>query len=56
MTRKDFVLIAEVVSEIGNEVIRQSVAQEFARRLRQTNDHFDREQFLKACNVSPSGL
>jgi ABC-type branched-subunit amino acid transport system ATPase component len=57
MTRKDFELIAHVLrtsphlralDELAAEV-RDSLAQEFANALANTNERFDRAKFLKAC-------
>jgi hypothetical protein len=50
MTKKDFELIAEVISKLDiREDVTECVATEFARYLAFTNDRFDRERFIQAC-------
>lgn len=51
MTKKDFVLIASVINGIGfaAESDRLALAQEFARRLGNTNPQFDSKRFVRAC-------
>ena len=56
MTRKDFILIAEVLSEVQafSNVDRDTmefVAERMADRLATTNSSFKRERFLAACGV-----
>lgn len=51
MTRRDFVLIAEVVANIDNADVRRSVALDFATELASTNGRFDRLRFLRACDA-----
>lgn len=54
MQRAHFQLIADVVSEFDfvkeyQDGVRQSLAEEFAKRLALTNDSFDRDRFIRAC-------
>jgi hypothetical protein len=56
MTRKDYVLIAEVFAHFGqmielDETIGADLAYEFADRFQQDNPRFDRERFLIASGV-----
>lgn len=51
MTRKDFVLIAEVVSQIEDGWTRDITAKRFAAMLAATNPSFDAPRFLTACGV-----
>jgi len=52
MTRKDFQLIADVVSAIDNIDTRNQVALNFVTTLYSTNDRFDSVRFLLACKVN----
>jgi|TARA_R110002020_G_scaffold95995_6_gene230242 hypothetical protein len=52
MTRKDFQLIADVVSEIDNVDTRNQVALNFVTTLHATNNKFDSVRFLLACKVN----
>lgn len=60
MTRKDFELIAGVISDLmadfnncGSDAVSLSiVAEELADALARTNDRFNRETFLKACGAN----
>ena len=60
MTRKDFELIAGVISQLsadftngGEDTVSLSlVAGELADALADTNERFNRETFLKACGVN----
>ena len=49
MTRKDFVLIADVISKIEGEEIRKVCAEAFAERLKLINPQFKADRFMKAC-------
>ena len=55
MTRKDFNLIAEVLSnftaEDGSTIERDAIAYRFVEALIETNPNFDRARLLKACGV-----
>ena len=59
MTRKDYVLIADVLSDLmsdfnngGDDSCSLSiVAEELARALQADNDRFDSARFLTACGV-----
>jgi hypothetical protein len=58
MTKRDFELIARLLAnahhDICGEVSREaanSIAEQFAVALTNTNDRFDRERFLRACGV-----
>jgi len=52
MTRKDFELIAGVVSAIDNTNTRREVALNFITRLHTVNERFDSVRFLLACKVN----
>ena len=57
MTRKDFILIAEVLdfqmsayaSEPGSKAVLRATAERMADALATTNANFKRERFLTAC-------
>jgi hypothetical protein len=59
MTRKDYVMIAEVIADLmadfnngrSDEVSLSLVAQELADALQADNDRFDSARFLTACGV-----
>lgn len=54
MTRKDFVFLADVITNLawGLDATEQRyVAESFANRLPETNGAFDRKRFLAACGV-----
>jgi len=58
MTRKDFELIAEVLSA-GNNLsnakhVINVLALDFAHRLKATNPRFDVQRFVKACTATKS--
>ena len=60
MTRKDYVMIAEVIADLmadfnngrSDEVSLSLVAQELANALEADNDRFDSARFLTACGVN----
>mgnify|MGYP003152141621 CR=1 FL=1 len=52
MTRKDFELIARVISDSRFYLWQPQIAKAFADELATTNTRFDRERFLEACNVT----
>tara|TARA_Y100000004_G_scaffold174079_1_gene212491 strand:+ start:75 stop:362 length:288 start_codon:yes stop_codon:yes gene_type:complete len=54
MTRKDFTLVASVVSQISDLKTRNQVALNFASELNKTNDRFDTIRFLAACGTKPA--
>lgn len=56
MTRKDYVMIAEVFAQFGNicnleETIGADIARNLADALQADNPRFDRHRFLVACGV-----
>jgi hypothetical protein len=51
MTRKDFQLVATVVSSIDNVKTRNQVALNFVSELHKQNERFDTIRFLSACQV-----
>ena len=54
MTRKDFVLIAEVIrnlDEVLDETALEVLAENMAEALADTNTQFDTARFLTACGV-----
>jgi len=52
MTRKDFILIAQVVSAIDSLDVRREVALNFASELSKVNNRFDVVKFVVACGAS----
>lgn len=52
MTRKHFILVANVVSEIEDENSRRKAALRFADEFADINPWFSRQRFLDACGVS----
>lgn len=62
MTKKDYQLIAEVISEarlLWKDAVEapavRSVAYRLANALSVQNEHFDREKFLAACGYEGEG-
>ncbi len=53
MTRKDYVLIAEVIATSwhANAEAKRTLAISFAEALETDNPRFDSERFLRACGV-----
>ena len=53
MSKKDYVLIAAVIKQYGEDEIPHGpqIARAFADALASTNPRFNRETFLKACGV-----
>jgi hypothetical protein len=54
MTRKDFILIAEVIrnlDEVLDEYALEVLAENMAEALADTNTQFDQARFLSACGV-----
>ena len=49
MTRKDFVMIAEIINNIEDKDTRNLVAVNFAQSLKKTNERFDVQRFVTAC-------
>ena len=49
MTRKDFVMIAEIINNIEDKDTRNLVAVNFAQSLKKTNDRFDVQRVVTAC-------
>ena len=52
MTRKDFILIATVVSKISDTEIRTTTAKRFAWELAGVSPTFDSARFFAACGVT----
>ena len=57
MTRKDFIVIAEVLSEAKyietlDETTHQRIVGEFVRRLKRTNPLFDIDKFVRASGMA----
>ena len=50
MTRKDFQMIADVVSNIEDSKTRHIVAMDFATKLKAVNPRFDISRFVGACD------
>ena len=51
MTRKHFIMIANVVSAIDDMDTRREVALNFSSEFQKENIRFDIQRFLKACNA-----
>jgi hypothetical protein len=51
MTKRDFELIAEVISSYPVEVPKRLMAHKFADKLAATNSRFNRQRFLDACGI-----
>jgi hypothetical protein len=51
MSRKDFQIIAQIVSSVRDYGTRAVLAHDFAIELAKLNSRFDRSRFLKACHV-----
>ena len=49
MTRKDFTLIAKVVSSLDDMSVRNYVGVAFAHKLQEVNPRFNVSKFLEAC-------
>lgn len=55
MTRKDFVLIADVIANLDEDKLnREEIAQAFMTRLRSTNPQFNAERFIAAATKEGS--
>lgn len=54
MTKKDFIMIAAIIKDIGDPTIRKFVALKFNDKLRTTNPLYDRAKFMKACGEDDS--
>ena len=54
MTRKHFILIANIIKNIDNKDTRQEVALNFAQALTNENPNFDVVRFVKACGGDTS--
>ena len=52
MTKKHFVMIANVVSAIDDVDTRKEVALNFASEFQKDNPRFDIVRFIKACGVN----
>ena len=51
MTRKDFVVMAEMIAKIVNEVERANFAYRCLPTLKESNPRFNEAKFLAACKV-----
>ena len=51
MTRKDFVVMAEMIAKIANDVERANFAYRCLDSLKASNPRFNEAKFLAACNV-----
>lgn len=50
MTRKDFVLIANIINHLNfKDENKELIAKEFADNLKATNAAFDKQRFIEAC-------
>ena len=50
-TRQHFIKVAEIISDISDNGIREEVAERFVTMFYEDNPRFDVEKFRKACNV-----
>lgn len=56
MTRKDYVLIADIIADMSDHTLslrtqKDSTARAFAGALGKTNPLFDKARFLQACDI-----
>ena len=49
MTRKDYIVIAEIISEVKDIDTRSQLALDFSVKLKQDNPRFDASRFIQAC-------
>jgi hypothetical protein len=52
MTKRDYIIIAECVSEMTNREAANDFARRFARAASFQNPRFDYDKFYKACGVT----
>jgi len=55
MTRKDYVVVAEILSTVRDRAERQRLAEAFAKWFRRDNPAFDVERFSSAIFKEPEG-
>tara|TARA_R100001594_G_C3958794_1_gene244804 strand:- start:439 stop:660 length:222 start_codon:yes stop_codon:yes gene_type:complete len=48
MTKKHFIAIARIISQIDNNTIRRNVRDDFCEMFRKENSRFDRQRFVDA--------
>ena len=51
MTRKDFIVLAEMIADIANDVERANFAIKCLPTLKASNPRFNEAKFLAACKV-----
>lgn len=51
MTRKDFELVASIITRLGDRAQQDHAAFTFANQFKQHCANFNREKFLQACGV-----
>jgi len=51
MTRKDYIMIAEVFAHSAGDDLAKFLASNLADKLAEDNPRFDRARFLEACGV-----
>jgi len=49
MTRKDYILISKIISEVKDDNTRDQLALDFSVKLKQDNPRFDTSRFVEAC-------
>lgn len=54
ITAKTFILVARCVANVDSDKTRAKLANELADEFEKANDRFNRDKFLKACNVPPT--
>ena len=55
MTRKDYIMIAEVISDstldlMDTHILKSTLIINLSKQLKKDNNRFDRDRFIKACN------
>lgn len=50
MTKRDYILITQIIGNLNlYKPVHEMVAREFGRMLQKTNDRFDYDKFMAAC-------
>lgn len=52
LTRKDFVIVAEIIAKLEDPTERKEMAEKHAVAFKKNNPRFDRSRFMTACNVN----
>lgn len=51
MIKKDYELIAEILTKIPDDTVRNALAQQFSSELTKENPRFAKDKFLEACGI-----